>query len=721
MLSRLPVHRSAVLLCASGLAFVVATPALADPVPDSMGGEIMVTARKTREKAQDVPISITSVSTEKLASVGATKLLDISSLVPGFIAFSQTGAPGSVSLDIRGISTADASSITVATTVDDVPVNSSSANAYAGYAGLDLLPALVGGIEVLKGPQGTLYGASSLGGLMKYVTTEPSLTRTDAVVGAGVSTTAHSDQMGSDLSIKGETPIVTDRLAIGFAAEQVYTPGYLNNATTGQKDQNDSIQRGGRLTVLFTPSSTFKLKLNAIVQDSDAHGLGAIQIDPVTDAPTQGYYNADFPLPNGSHQATTVLTANAQVDLGLARLTSVTGYSRLESSYVLDLSNKSYSIALGVHADDEYSFTTRKFSQEFRLDSSGTGPLTWNLGVFYTSESSYYVETSTAYDAVTGAYSTDLNPYYYSDTASSYKELAGFGGVGWKITPKFDINVSGRFSANWQTAQADTYGVLADYNFNSPNYKSNDSKFTYAVNARYFLRGDVMAYARLATGYRPGGPNLLSNVPATFRPDTTTNYEIGVKSQLFDHKLLFDLTGFLINWNDMHVFERQGSLATYTGNAGTARSQGVELATAYHLTHGLKLGLNGSYTDAHLTTAYAELLAPAGFSLPNQPKWSGALTADWTHSLGHGTVLTAGANWLYVGPRWSDFLGSSPAGIRLKGYDTLALNAGVDLGTWAIGAYVRNLADEHAYVTRRNAGAVILQPRTAGLSVSRTF
>jgi len=252
------------------------------PTSPSRDGDIVVTARKQSERAQDVPMSVTSVTAEKLTTVGATKILDITSIVPGLIAFSQTGAPGSVSLNIRGISTADASSITVATTLDDVPVNSSSANAYAGYAGLDLLPALTSGIEVLKGPQGTLYGASSLGGLVKYTTPTPSLDAPSAEIGAGISTVAHGSKVGAMIRATGSMPIVSDKLSLGFAFEQDYTPGYIDNRTRGKKDANHGIQRGGRLTLFFKPDEAFSLKLNAIAQTSDFNGTGAIQIDPST-------------------------------------------------------------------------------------------------------------------------------------------------------------------------------------------------------------------------------------------------------------------------------------------------------------------------------------------------------------------------------------------------------------------------------------------------------
>ncbi|MEC3909447.1 TonB-dependent receptor [Sphingobium sp. CR2-8] len=702
-------------------AALYAPAAMGQAAAPSDGGDIVVTARKQSERLQDVPMTVTAVAADKLASVGASKILDILATVPGISAASQTGAPGSISLNIRGISTADASSITVATTLDDVPVNSSSANAYAGYSGLDLLPSLVGGIEILKGPQGTLYGASSLGGLMKYVTPTPSLTETSVEIGGGAAITAHSGQVGTRIYVKGETPIADDTLSLGFAFEQVYTPGYLDNARRGIKDENHGIQRGGRATLYFVPNDNFNIKLNAIVQHTDFNGLSAIQIDPVTQAPLDGYYNSDFPLANGSKQDTQIFSANASLDLGGINITSVTGYSHLKSSYMLDLSRKNYSIALGVNGQDSYTFTTNKFSQELRLSSDIGDNLKWNAGFFYTSEDSAYVENAIAYDKTTGATSSTLNPYYFSSTDSGYKEVAGFGSLEWKITDKLDVNLSGRYSSNRQHAQADTYGVLADYEFFSPVFKSSDSKFTYAVNARYFFNPDVMVYGRIATGYRPGGPNLLLNVPATFKPDTTTNYEIGLKSTLLDRKLVFNLTGFYIEWNDIHTFERQGSLATYTGNGGGARSQGIELMTYYRITPDLRVGLNGGYTDAHLTSAYTALAAPSGFPLPNQAKWSGALTADWSHELSDDSKLNVGATWSYVGPRWSDFPGSNPGGIRLSAYNTVSLNAGVDTGNWSFGVYVRNLADEKAIVTRRNAGAVILQPRTIGVTAAHRF
>ena len=252
--------------------------------------------------------------------------------------------------------------------------------------------------------------------------------------------------------------------------------------------------------------------------------------------------------------------------------------------------------------------------------------------------------------------------------------------------------------------------------------KSSDSAFTYSVDSRYHFTRDAMVYGRIATGYRPGGANIADGSPTTFKPDTTTNYELGVKSEWLNRKLLFDADIFYITWDNIHVLQRSANLLnTFTGNGGTATSKGVELNTHYQVLPELQVGVNGAYIDATFNTVDPAIGSVDGTPLPNSPKWTGSLFSNWTHPLSNGYVLTAGASWIYVGSRMSDFPAANPAGIRLKSYATLNLNAGISNAQWKFNAYVRNATDEKAILTRRNFGAVVLEPTVVGLSVDRNF
>jgi outer membrane receptor protein involved in Fe transport len=713
--------RLALLQGAATVAFILAaSSARADENKGSEVAEVLVTAQKSTERLQEVPVSVSAVSTEQLTAANATKLLDIANLVPGLSIVSQTGAPGSSTINIRGISTADAAAITVATIVDDVPVNSSTANAYAGYAGLDILPFNVQGVEILKGPQGTLYGASSLGGIVKYVTPTPSLSEPSLVLGGDVSGVSHGDQVGNGLRIAASAPVVNGVLAVGASFAHVFTPGYIENVATGQSNYNHGTQDGARFSLVWEPNEGLRVKATAILQASDFHGVSTIPLNDAGTAPTQGYYKAFYPTPNRTRQHTQVYIGNVSYDFGWATLTSVTGYSNLRSSFNLDLSTAAYAIRLGIYGNDSYTVITRKFTEEVRLQSSDEGRLTWLAGFYYTNEDSNYYETATPLN-FNGTVASQFVPFYYNAIDSTYEEVAGFANVGFKITEAWDISAGIRYATNDQEASVVAFGVLQGGVLDVPNVKSSDSKVTYSFDTRYRVSPDVMVYGRIATGYRPGGANLLRNVPPTFEPDTTTNYEVGLKSEWLDRRLLLNVSAFYIDWSKIHVLERVGNLDTFTGNAGKAVSRGIELTTQYELVDDFWIGLNGAFTDAELKSDYSRLAAVKGDPLPNMPRWTGSLYANYARDLENGYRLKVSGNWLYVGDRMSDFRGARPAGIRLKEYNTLNLQAGIDNGSWSFGLFMKNALDRKAYVTRRNFGATILQPRTFGVSVDRTF
>jgi outer membrane receptor protein involved in Fe transport len=210
------------------------------------GNDIVVIARKQSERLQDVPLSISAVPQDALRRFNATRLNDVAAFVPGLQIDSQTGQPGSTNITLRGLTTASLNSTTTATTIDGVPIGSSSAYAFAPLNGTDLLPYDVDRIEVLRGPQGTLYGANSLGGLVQYVTPTPDLTQLSGRVGADLTVVDHD---GSDLGNAERAlinvPIVTDQLGINASFGRVYSAGYIDNSRSGERAYNHGVQEGG--------------------------------------------------------------------------------------------------------------------------------------------------------------------------------------------------------------------------------------------------------------------------------------------------------------------------------------------------------------------------------------------------------------------------------------------------------------------------------------------
>src|SRR5581483_2485543 len=254
--------------------------------------EVVVTAQKRSERLQDVPVAVSSVSAETLEAAHATSLADYSAYIPSLQVISFLGQPGQVNLALRGITTGStASNQSVAIYVDDVPVGSSSIYAGGGSSGIDLLPYDIDHIEVLEGPQGTLYGASALGGLLKYVTRDPDLQQTQFRAGVDASGLYNATRAGYGARASANLPIIPDQLGFSLSVSHNYTPGYIDNVATGERSFNSGVQDAARAALLWAPTSRFSLELSAFYNRSPFNGTGAVSVNSAPDQPVLGRYD----------------------------------------------------------------------------------------------------------------------------------------------------------------------------------------------------------------------------------------------------------------------------------------------------------------------------------------------------------------------------------------------------------------------------------------------
>ncbi len=271
---------------------------------------------------------------------------------------------------------------------------------------------------------------------------------------------------------------------------------------------------------------------------------------------------------------------------------------------------------------------------------------------------------------------------------------------------------------------------------------STGTDFTYSVAPRWHLNQNTMAYVRVASGYRPGGPNALppltTGVPASYQADSTVNYEIGLKTVQLDNRLSIDVDAFLIKWKKIQLFEFVENFGI-NANGGTATSKGLEYSFALTPFEGLNLTLTGAYVDAHLTADAPATGGLNGDELPYAPKWSNSLDAGYTwHAFGDYSA-SAGATWSYIGSRFADFSATTTVGSNgvvfvpnpragLDGYNTLNLRLGLQNDRWRFELYAKNLADSRGLTfytntgTPNNGGAIVVQqPRTIGGTVDLRF
>ena len=697
--------------------------------------EIVVTAEKRAERLQDVPIPMSSITASSLTENDEFRLQDYYSTIPGLnIQFSgSTGAP---SLSIRGITTGGQSNPSVGVTVDDVPVGASTFIG-GGYLTPDIDPSDLSGIEVLRGPQGTLYGASSIGGLLRYITIDPTTSGFSGRVAAGLDDVYNGAEMGYSMRGAANMPI-GDTVAVRASAFTRLDPGYIDNVQTGQNGVNWANVYGGYASALWQPSEQLSIKLSALLQNNESHGAGLVNSGPGYGEWQQSYLRGT----GGYDQRFQLYAANIKAKLGRINLTSTTGYGTNSSGLLYDvtagygfLSEDTFPNTGATGAPYHSDTKTDKVSEEIRLSAS-LGRIDWLLGAFYTHESSSLSSYIYAENPDTGAIAGQT---LYFTNPSTYSEIAGFLDMTLHITEKFDIQVGGRQSSINQSNNAVT-AIPAFYGPNpvlTPKSSSTDRPFTYLFTPRYRISDDVMVYTRLASGYRPGGPNanaLVDHFPPEYNHDTTENYDLGLKADLFGHKASVDAAVYYIDWKNVQVTEIANN-AEFIGNGGGAKSEGAELAFQARPLTGLSLSGWLAYNDAELTKALppqgAGLPSPGlvGARLPFSSKLSGDLSIEQGFPLFEDTTGFVSASENYVGRYFGDFPATPPRP-EFSGYWKTDLHAGARSDSWDINLYANNVTNRRAIL---DGGAdfgltltspdtyIYLQPRTVGVSAAIRF
>ncbi len=719
------------------LALIAGTVQAEDAPPDSKEpsatlGTVIVTAEKRSEDIQNVPMSVGVIDASQLESMHATQLADYGAYIPGFTVI-NAGTPGQAMLGIRGISPLSAGA-TVATYIDETPIGSSSMYGSGSTEVLDLLPNDFQSVEVLRGPQGTLYGASALGGVVRYVTKAPDLNTPSWHVGADMFSTSGTGDLGVGGRAGFSTPLIADRLALGVSFARQNSPGYTDNVQTGEKDQDSFWQRAARATLLWKPGDDISFTLSAIDSKTDARSSSFTALDPTTLRPLYGDLKNDNYFREPYTKSYGVYTATLNWNLGFADFVSATTYARTDSHSASDASLV-YGVLfplLGLPSaglsEVFYHIKLYKTTQELRLTSKEGDRIEWLVGLFGTRENSKQDQYLTAQMA-NYSFIPGLNPLALVGLPSTYKEYAAYGDLTYKFTSNFDVTAGVRWARNEQNFAEITGGVLTPPG-NVPG-SSAENVFTYSVSPRLRLSTDTMVYARVASGYQPGGPNVaLPGVPPSVDSSKLTSYEAGVKTTLDDHRLMLDAAIYDIEWDKIQVAASVNGLG-YIANGGTARSRGVEFSALYTPLAGLRLGFNGAYTDAVLTEDVPGIGGLDGDRLPNIPKWAASATADYSFPLSGGWTGRVGGGVRHAGST-TNAVTHAPTALPQEGYTALDLNADVSNDRWTLRLFAKNVTDKRAYTTsvvRQNAatgeishvGGVPIAPRTIGVGFDLKF
>ncbi|MBY0511062.1 MAG: TonB-dependent receptor, partial [Rhodospirillaceae bacterium] len=652
------------------------------------------------------------------------------------------GSRGASQRKVRGLSVTSQKSAEI--------LNNTNGETVATYIGevpyyLDIRLEDIERVEVLLGPQGTLYGAGTLGGAVRYIPKKPSLDGVTAEINVKTFDVAHSSGVGFDgfgvvniplsstIAIRGLFGYYNDP---GFVDYNylVRTPGVSNPQPnlndpaavaanlTSKKDVNDERTVVGRFGVYGQVADNIDATLTWFYQNTKTNGR---QITARAALGAGNYVGGSrFLEPNDRENHLVTLELNW--DFEWAKLTSATGYATFNERGQRDQTDLLLNFEYGYEAFPSFVAFTREISderrinQELRLVTNFEGPLNGIIGGFY----NHFKLDATSEEFVPGfpAFAGINRPdalEYFQLTTQKLSEKAAFGELTYKIFDWWQVTGGGRYYSYTDNSSTgfDLPLLSGDPTAINPNIQANritESGFLYKVNTSVNITPEVLIYGTLSEGYRLGGvnpiPPCLTPLPPgqntcalpneqLIKPDKTSNKEVGIKGSLFDNRMTFSTAFFYINWTDIQTQSRtvNGGLPI-TVNGGRAVSKGVEASTSAKLTEELGASVTYSYTDAYLTTLAPGVVGNGVDGLPGDrvagsPKHQFSLTLDYTRDIGNGYEFGANYGLTYQSNVLSK-VGLRDSGEALPGYDLHSASISLSKDAWKVSLYADNIFDQ---------------------------
>jgi outer membrane receptor protein involved in Fe transport len=713
---------------------------------DAQIDEIVVTAQKREQGIQSVPIAISALTGDSLTRKGITDLTAANGLVPG-LAVANTG-PGETRVSIRGLSASGFNFLTGATIgyyLDEVPTTLSN-NAFLAQMDPDFFD--VARIEVLRGPQGTLYGAGSMGGTVKFVHNQPNF---DGFSGRARVTLSDTRYGGQNYELNGvvNAPVVDDILAIRASAYLKEDSGYIDFVNPDGdlvKDANDVETKGGRLAVLLTPSENVKLTASVFHNETDFDSR------PVFDEALGGFQKFGW-LPSDGESESTLYNFVAEMDFGYASLTSSTAYLDRSYSRQDDYSNFISGALSGLlggtlePSPNLLNLDTEQFSHETRLASNGEEAFNWVFGVFYASTKNVQTQDvlqlgfSDAFGDTFGGFDVSDDVLFSALTRNNTTDFAGFGEVSYDLTDRLEVTVGFRAYKAEQRNRRNGRGL-----FNGGITIIDRNASQTGINPKFLVSYEAdegkLLYATAAKGFRAGGTNNpipdacaadiaalgLDEQPNTFDSDGVWNYELGAKTDWMNRRLRFNAAVYQIDWNAVQQNISLGCGFGFIGNAGKAKSQGIEIETTMQVTEGLELSGSFNYNDATISVDAPGIGAEAGDRLLEVPKYTGSFSAQYSHQFDNGLGAYIRGDYSYFGEVQQRYPDTAPNQFR-PSYELVNARIGVTGEYWEAALFVRNLFDKRGFLQTSNDTTFILdlnpsvvtRPRTIGLSLTGNF
>ena len=750
-----------------GMAVFIAANAYADLAADvgtpSTLDEIVVTAQKRSSTIQTTPISISAVSGDDLRARGVASLASLAQGTPGVSL--KTEGPSQTEIEMRGMTSSGGNSATVGFYLDDIPL-AGPASAQNGHVVIDPDLYDLNRIEILRGPQGTLFGSGSMGGTVRLITNQPNLSQFQASAQSVLSGTEEGG-FNHKVSLMMNLPLIDDTLALRVVGTENYVSGWIDRIAADpfpvvggdpvgtlrgdvqsapvkvQYPESNAYQTySARVTLLWKPTENLSVTPSYLHTTSSQNGISAYDSVPGSEAHYQPFDIAE-PLTD----SLTAYGLNVNYSFRVLDLTSSTAWWTRNSTQVEEASEAfnnplealTYNANYGLANPGYYGPTgsgpehgieidpSHQFSEELRFASTGNGRASWVTGLFYsnfyslwtfngtTPNYSSYMDLGTLAPATTAKWFDAYSP-------TTLKQYAGFGDATYAFTDALKVDVGARINhydyrfssciSGWGSANGAAMpscsGLIA----------LSSTSFNPKFNLTYTFSPDLMTYATVSTGFRPGGGNASypttgaawgaafqqhgytsGKWPSTYEPDRVVSYELGEKARMFDRRLTVNASIYYEDWRNIQLEAYPNDWALNI-NGNYAHIYGFDIDVLADLGAGFQFEVAAGYLYEWLDGGLHWVIAPV-HKLPDVAPVSGTAALSYAKALGSSYTFTARLENSYTGPRYSIFF-SDPYEFtgtyrQLPGYDLINVRAGVEFrNSWSATLFVHNLTNKHA-------------------------
>jgi iron complex outermembrane receptor protein len=784
------------------LAALVALKANAQPVATADDGgasldEIVVTASKRVSTVQGTPISITAITGDDLLARGVASLASLAQGTAGVSLKSE--GPSQTEIEMRGMTSSGGNSATVGLYLDDIPL-SGPASAQNGHVVIDPDLYDLNRVEILRGPQGALFGSGSMGGTVRLITNQPNLTQFQSTAQSVLSGTDgggfnHKDNLMVNL------PLIDDTLALRVVGTEDYTSGWIDRIVanpfplvggdpvgTVRGDVQDApiVKQypgsnayqiyAARVTLLWKPTESLSITPSFFHETSTQNSISAYDSDPgtlahyqpfdiaepLTDSLTAYSLNVNFSFPTFDVTSSTARWTRNSTQVEEASEAFNNPLEAIAYNYNYGLPNPGYYGPSGTGPEHGMEDDpSHQFSEELRLASTGRGRASWVGGLYYsdfyslwgfkgtTPNYSAYMDLGTLAPATTPNWFDAYSP-------TTLKQYAAFGDATYALTDALKIDVGARVNhydyrfssclSGWGSANGaatpSCSGLIA----------LSSTSFNPKFNLSYTFSADLMAYATVSTGFRPGGGNAVypttgaawgtafqqqnytsGKWPATYEPDRVLSYELGEKARLLDHRLTVNASVYYEDWRHVQLEAYPNDWALNI-NGNYVSIYGADIDVLAELGSGFQLEVAAGYLYEWLDGGPHWVIQPV-HKMPEVAPESGTVALNYVAPLGSSYTFTARLENSYTGPRYSIFF-SNPNEFtgtyrQLPGYDLINARAGVKFrDTCSATLFINNLTNKRAQLESMFTEnepqpdftrIITNQPLTAGVDLTYRF